>query len=132
MDDDAHVSHLPGEGPGSWDDALCRLEDVLLAAPYDRALPDLEDLLARADITRAFLQQDDRARKLLGEAILARPFADPDDVRRSRTHVEMMVLEVEVLTQRLRDPDTPAEVAERAGDRLLELRAELARVRGGL
>lgn len=132
MSDDEHVTHLPGEEPGAWDDALCRFEDVLLAAPFDRALPDLDELLARADVTRTFLRQDDRARKLLSEAVLARPFADPDDVRRSRAHVEMMVLEVEVLTQRLRDPDTPPSVATRADDRLHELRAQLEALRGEL
>ncbi len=132
MSDDEHVTHLPGEEPGAWDDALCRLEDVLLAAPFDRALPDLDELLRRADVSRTFLHQDDRARKLLSEAVLARPFADPDDVRRSRAHVEMMVLEVEVLAQRLRDPDTPAAVARRASDRLRELQAELTDVRDDL
>ena len=132
MSDDEHVPHPPGEEPGAWDDALCRLEDVLLAASFDRALPDLDELVRRADVSRAFLRQDDRARKLLREAVLARPFADPDDLRRSRAHVEMMVLEVEVLTQRLRDPDTPATVAQRASDRLHDLQTQLADLREDL
>ena len=132
MSDDQDVTPLSGDDPGAWDDALCRLEDVLLAAPFDRALPDLDQLLARARVTRRFLQQDERARKLISEAVLARPFADHEDVRRSRAHVEMMVLEVEVLTQRLRDPDTPTELAARASDRLHELRAQLARLRDEL
>lgn len=132
MSDDEHVTHLPGEEPGAWDDALCRLEDVLLAAPFDRALPDLEVLLSRARVDRVFLQQDERARKLLGEAILARPLSDAADVRRSRTHVEMMLLEVEVLTQRLGAPDTPPDVAQRAADRLEALRSEVADLRDEL
>ena len=126
--DDAPLS--PGEDrPGAWDDALCRLEDVLLAAPFDRALPDLEVLLARAGVTRAFLHADDRALKLLHEAVLARPFADPDEVHRSRTHVEMMVLEVEVLTARLASPDTSTKVAADASARLDELAVQLRRLR---
>ena len=123
----------PGEDrPGAWDDALCRLEDVLLAAPFDRALPDLDELLARAGVTRAFLHADDRALKLVHEAVLARPFADADEVHRSRTHVEMMMLEVEVLTARLASPDTSTEVAAEASDRLEELAEQLRRVRDDL
>lgn len=66
------------------------------------------------------------------EDVLARPFAEPAQVRRSRAHVEMMALEVEVLTQRLQDPQTPPELAERAVIRLDELAGQLARVRGDL
>ncbi len=44
----------------------------------------------------------------------------------------MMVPEVEVPAQRLRDPDTPAAVARRASERLRELQAELADVRDDL
>lgn len=123
---------FPGSEPGAWDDALCRLEDVLLAAPYDRALPDLEILLERADVPLAFVRQDERAMKLLSEAVLARPFSERDDVRNSRAHVEMMTLEVEVLTHRLQDPTTPMEVARQASDRLAELADQLARLRDDL
>lgn len=129
--DDATPSPGPDQ-PGAWDDALCRLEDVLLAAPYDRALPDLDVLLEQARVTPAFVHQDERALKLISEAMLARPFADHEDVRQSRAHVEMMTLEVEVLTHRLRDPATPAEVAERATIRLRELAHQLARLRDDL
>lgn len=123
----------PGhDTPGEWDDALCRLEDVLLAAPFDRALPDLTELLERASVPLAFVQQDERASKLIREAMLARPFAAREDVRRSRTHVEMMTLEVEVLAQRLRDPATPPDVAMRAAGRLHELTDELDRLRDDL
>lgn len=123
--------HEP-EGPGAWDDALCRLEDVVLAAPFDRALPDLDELLARAEVPLSFVQQDERALKLIREAMLARPLSAPQEVRRSRAHVEMMALELEVLTHRLRDPASPAEVAERAATRLDELSAELDRLRDDL
>lgn len=123
--------HEPDE-PGAWDAALCRLEDVVLAAPFDRALPDLDELLARADVPLAFVQQDERALKLLREAMLARPLSGHQEVRRSRTHVEMMALEVEVLTHRLRDPNSPVDVAERAAARLDELTAELDRLRDDL
>lgn len=118
--------------PGAWDAALNRLEDVLLAAPWDRALPDLEILLEQANVPLSFVQQDERAIKLLGEAMLARPFASHDVIRRSRAHVEMMSLEVEVLAQRLRDPTTSAVVAEDAVARLRDLAAELGRLRDRL
>lgn len=124
-------SHEP-DGPGAWDDALCRLEDVVLATPFDRALPDLEELLRRAAVPLSFVQQDERALKLIREAMLARPFSAPAEVQRSRAHVEMMSLEVEVLTHRLRDPATSSDVAERATARLDELTAELERLRDDL
>lgn len=130
-------SHPPdpsheSDGPGTWDDALCRLEDVVLAAPFDRALPDLDDLLREAAVPLTFVQQDERALKLLREAMLARPFSGHEEVQRSRAHVEMMTLEVEVLTHRLRDPTTPSDVAEGAAARLDELTAELDRLRDDL
>ena len=124
-------SHEP-DGPGAWDDALCRLEDVVLAAPFDRALPDLDELLRRAEVPLVFVQQDERALKLIREAMLARPFSAHADVQRSRAHVEMMSLEVEVLTHRLRDPATSPDVAERATARLDELTTELERLRDDL
>ena len=132
MSDHETSQPFPGRDPGAWDDALCRLEDVLLAAPYDRALPDLDVILARARVPREFLRQDERAMKLLSEAVLARPYSAHDDVRQSRAHVEMMTLEVEVLTHRLEDPHTPVEVARQATDRLAELADQLARLRDDL
>ena len=122
----------PGHDPGSWDDALCRLEDVLLAAPFDRALPDLDVLLDRARVELAWVHEDERALKLLGEAVLARPLGHVDAVRRSRAHVEMMTLEVEVLTHRLRDPATSQDAARRAAERLRELADQLDRLRDDL
>lgn len=132
MSEHAHRQPFPGRDPGAWDDALCRLEDVLLAAPYDRALPDLDEILQRASVPLDVVRQDERALKLLSEAILARPLSARDDVRRSRAHVEMMTLEVEVLTHRLRDPGTPAEVVHQATGRLAELAEQLDALRGDL
>lgn len=123
----------PGfDEPGSWDAALARLEDVLLGLPEDRALPDLEELLRAAKVSRDVVRQDDRALKLLREAMLARPLSDPDEVTRIRNHVEMMTLEVEVLTERIRAPETDPAVAARALARLDEIRVALAEVRDDL
>ncbi len=123
----------PGfDEPGSWDAALARLEDVLLGLPEDRALPNLDELLRAAKVSREVVRQDDRALKLLREAMLARPLADPDEVTRIRNHVEMMTLEVEVLTERIRDPQTDQAVAARALARLDEIRVALAEVRDDL
>lgn len=108
-----------------WDAALARLEDVLHAAPYERALPDLPTLLERADITERFLREDDRALKVLHEAIVARPLSSVDAIERVRTEVELLTLEVEVLTDRLADPTTsPADLA-RSTRRLADVRSML-------
>ena len=120
----------PFEEPGGWDAALARLEDVLLAAPYDRALPGLAELLERANVPLSFVQQDDRALKLLHEAILARPLSSHEEVQQIRGQVELMTLEVEVLTERLRDPGSPPEVVDEARARLGQMQRELARLRG--
>lgn len=111
------------------DDALVRLEDHLLSLPYDRALPALDAILRAADVPPSVLRDDERARKVLHEAIVARPFGDEDTVARVGTEFELLTLEVEVLVQRLRDPASdPAEVA-RIDRRLAEVRARLDEVR---
>lgn len=117
---------------GSLDEQLTRLEDTLLAYPYDRALPDLATILQAAGVGPELLRRDERAAKVLHEAILARPLASADLVARRRTEVELLTLEVEVLTERLEDASTSeadtARVAARLGAirrRLAELRAEL-------
>jgi hypothetical protein len=127
---------FPGDdvGPGGFefDRALGRLEDVLLALPYDRALPDLDVLLDRAGVPAELLRRDDRVLKVLHEAIVARPFGAIDDVRRTRTEVELCTLEVEVLTERLVEhADDPAAL-RRVTVRLAELRARLAEVQDRL
>lgn len=111
------------------DVAVARLEDVLLALPYDRALPDLADILAAAGISEADLRFDDRALKILHEAVVARPLASIDQVATIRTEVELLTLEVRVLTERLEDPATSRPEAERASRRLELVREELDRVR---
>lgn len=111
------------------DAALGRLEDVLLALPYDRALPDLADILAAAGITRRHLAADDRTLKVLHEAIVARPLATSDEIATVRTKVELLTLEVGVLTEQLADPATSAADAARMGDRLAVIRQDLDRIR---
>lgn len=127
---------LPGDdvGPGGFefDRALARLEDVLLALPYDRALPDLDVLLDRAGVPAELLRRDDRVLKVLHEAIVARPFGAIDDVRRTRTEVELCTLEVEVLTERLVEHADDPLALRRVTVRLAELRTRLAEVQDRL
>lgn len=111
-----------------WDAALTRLEDVLLGLPFDRALPDLADILAAASVSEAQLRSDDRALKVLHEAIVARPLADVDEVGSLRTRVELLTLEVGVLTERMAAPDATVDDLERASARLADVRGELQRV----
>lgn len=115
--------------PAAWwfenDEALVRLEDVLRALPFDRAVPDLDRLLARAGIGEDLLRRDDRALKLLHEALLARPFGSFDAVRQVRTEVELLTLEVELLRERLDDPTSDPATVRRATLRLTEVRLRL-------
>ena len=113
---------------GGWEAALCRLEDVLLAQPYDEVLPDLADLLQRARVPLSLVEQDERARKLLGEAMLARPAEDGHVLRRARVRVELLTVEVQVLAERLRDPDVPADQAAAAVARLAHVEEHLRRL----
>lgn len=121
MDDTSPVS--------SWDVALARLEDYLLAYPYDRSLPDLDTILAEAEVTRDFIESDDRALKVLHEAIVARPLSSADAVARVRTEIELLTLEVRVLTERLRHPRTTDEEAATASARLARVRRKLNEIR---
>lgn len=117
-------------GPeASWDEALARLEDVLLALPYDRALPDLSEILQRADVSESYLRSDERAAKVLHEAVVARPLGTFDAVSRLRLEVELLTLEVEVLTQRLQDPTTDRVRQQKAAARLNEVRRRLEELR---
>lgn len=117
-------------GPGgSWDEALARLEDVLIQYPYDRALPDLTRILADAGVTEDYLHSDERALKVLHEAVVARPLASTDAVSRVRTEVELLTLEVRVLAERLVDPATSEDEARRVRSRLARVRGRLAEVR---
>jgi hypothetical protein len=114
------------------DAALVRLEDLLLALPYDRALPDLADLLERAGIPEASLRRDDRLLKVLHEAVLARPLAQLPDVVRVRTEVELLTLEVELLTDRLVDGAATATDVASATNRLREVRLRLDEIQDDL
>lgn len=116
----------------SFDEQLTRLEDVLLAYPYDRALPDLTTILEQAAVDRDLFRRDERAAKVLHEAILARPLASVDVVARRRTEVELLTLEVEVLTDRISDPATTEGDAARATTRLGAIRRRLAELRAEL
>ena len=111
---------------GPVDEALARLEDTLLALPFDRAVPGLAEILGQAGVDRSLLARDERAWKLLHEALVARPFGDLDEVRRVRTEVELLTLEVELLTERLADASTPPEEAGRVADRLHEIQRRFA------
>jgi hypothetical protein len=112
--------------------ALVRLEDLLLSLPFDRALPDVDSLLASADAPPELLRRDERAIKLLHEALVARPFGSLDAVQRVRTEVGLLTLEVELLTDRLADPRAARGERARAEARLAEVRTRLDEIRGDL
>lgn len=116
-------------GHGRLDEALARLEDVLLSLPFGRAVPDLAEILRQADVERSLLARDERAWKLLHEALVARPFGDLDVVQRARTEVELLTLEVELLTERLADTTTSPQEAGRVSDRLREIHRRFAELR---
>lgn len=125
MDDTHRTSGTP-------DEALNRLEDVLLRYPFDRALPDLATILRDAGVGEDLLRTDDRATKLLHEAIVARPLSSLDAVAQLRTEVELLTLEVQVLSDRLVDPATPEAALARASARLTVIRERLAELRARL
>lgn len=110
---------------GWVDDALQRLERVLADYPFDRALPDLDLVLREADVSADLLSDDDRARKLIHEALVARPHHDLDAVRAVRTEVELMVLEVRSLERIFGDPSASLEAVDAASDRLAVLARRL-------
>lgn len=117
---------------GPTDEALARLEDVLLSLPFERAVPDLAELLARAEVDRTLLARDERAMKLLHEALVARPFGSLEAVQRVRTEVELLTLEVELLGDRLADPAAPPEERARVSERLDAVRHRLEELRDQL
>jgi hypothetical protein len=96
----------PGHGVPAWvvtDRAVSRLQELLELLPRSRALPDLDVLLAQAGADRSLLA-DERARKLLDEALIYRPLSSLEEVRVLRTEVELLTVEVGVLEERLADP----------------------------
>lgn len=112
--------------------ALARLEDVLASLSYERALPDLHVLLERAGLPEELLRRDERVLKVLHEAVIARPFSTVDDVQRTRTEVELLTLEVELLTDRIGDRSADELVVREAVTRLDEVRARLDQIRDRL
>lgn len=119
----------------NWDElhaAASRLEEHLAALPYDRALPDLATILDGAGVPLTLLQQDERARKVLHEAILARPLASHEAVEQRRTEVELLTLEVSVLRATLERSPADSPDADRARRRLAAIRARLGELREGL
>jgi hypothetical protein len=118
----------------NWDElhaAASRLEEHLAGLPYDRALPDLATILDRAAVPPALLQQDERARKVLHEAILARPLGSHEAVEQRRTEVELLTLEVSVLRGRIEQGEHAATTAE-AVQRLAWIRERLGELREDL
>lgn len=117
-----------------WDEqhaAVSRLEEHLAGLPEDRALPDLATILADADVPMEVVRADERARKVLHEAILARPLASHEAVEQRRVEIELLTVEVGVLTATLERGEDEAAVS-RARARLAEIRDRLASLRRGL
>jgi len=114
-----------GEWPADWDESLARLEDFLLAYPLSRALPDLDGIARAADVRVAFIRGDERAHKVIHDAISARPLGTPEGVDNVRTEVELLAMEVGLLTERLRDASAPRQELEHASARLSALRRQL-------
>lgn len=126
------------EVASAWDAAdegVARLEDVLARLPFDRALPELATLLRLADVPPSLVQQDERARKVLHEAILARPLSEPDEVDLRRTEVEVLLLEVGLLDDVLQDAAegrASQDALAAALRRLAAIRDRLEELREGL
>lgn len=107
------------------DAAIARFEDVLFGLPLDRVLPDIDELLSRAKLPRALLTSDDRALKLLHEAVIARPWATPDQRDQVRSQVALLELEVEVLLERLGDASVEPAVVRATSLRIRAIRDQL-------
>ncbi len=121
----------PGNGDTtpSWDEALERLEDFVSSYPLERALPDLAGIVAQARVPRRFLREDERAHKVLLEAISARPLSSLEQVGRARREVELLILEVEMLAERLASTRLTLEQTRQVSDRLDNVRARLGQIR---
>lgn len=113
----------------SWDEALERLENFVGSYPLDRVLPDLPAIVALARLPDRFLEEDERAHKVILEAIAARPLSSIEQVSHVRTEVELLTLEVRVLVERLLAVDLTSEEAEELAHRLDEVRVRLAEIR---
>lgn len=127
--------HVHGADWAATEAGVVRLEDVLARLPFDRALPDLGTILGLADVPVSLVDQDERARKVLHEAILARPLSRPEVVGRRRDEVEVLLLEVGLLVEVLEaaaDGSVDPERAARARERLDGIRTRLGELREGL
>ena len=119
----------------NWDElhaAASRLEEHLASLPYDRALPDLATILSDAGVPLTLLQQDERARKVLHEAIRARPLSSREAVEQRRVEIELLTLEVSVLNGALEEATPDSAAADRALRRLAVIRERLEELREGL
>lgn len=129
MDDPTGTGpHGEPDWSSPWDDALHRLEALLSRLPEDRTLPPLDEMVVAADLPPDFLHEDDRARKLLHEALAARPLSNVPGVAKLRTEVELLTLEVEVLADRLRSEDTDPVRAREAAERIEGARSRLKEI----
>ena len=115
----------------SWDEALDRLETFVERYPQSRALPGLTGIAERAEVPIEFLREDERAHKVLFEALAGRPLSTLEAVRQAQTEVELLMLEVEVLSERLRTTADSAE-ARRVAERLAAVRRRVGEIRADL
>lgn len=125
------ASGEPSGGPAwgeTWDHALQRLEEFVADYPSERALPNLDTIVQRASVPRDFLHRDERAHKVLHEAMAGRPLSEVEQVAQLRSEVELLTLEVEVILDRLDGDLTPREV-RRNRRRLRDIRARLSEIR---
>lgn len=112
----------------SWDEAVARLEEVLAAHSFDRPLPPVEQLLAEARMDPAVLADDERALKILSEAVLARPLSTVEAVQAVRTEVEFLAVEVGMIQERLAGEALSDEALADTRRRLDEIRDTLDEV----
>lgn len=113
------------------DEDLQRLEAVLGEFPDHRALPDVEELLASAGLGLEVLE-DERARKLVMDALSTRPHGHLEGVRAVSTEVELLVLEVRELTAALRSGTLDRAGLDRIDDRLAWARQRLSELQDEL
>jgi hypothetical protein len=117
-------------GAEDWDEALTRLEEFLLAYPAGRALPDPETIATAAALPPGFLVDDDRARKVLLDAVAHRPLGTFESVSEIQTEVELLTLEVRAITGRLASGRLSDRELDDHRRRLARVRSRLEQIRG--